>query len=154
MAIRKIVLEDDNVLRKKSKKVTDYNENLHVLLDDMKETMIAADGIGIAAIQVGVLKRAIIINVNNIYLEMINPEIEYEKETQICQEGCLSIPNKTGYVKRPKVLCVNAYDRHGEPYSIKATGMLAVVISHEIDHLEGVLFTDKVLNDDEIEDYL
>ena len=109
----------------------------------MKETMHSADGIGLAAIQVGVMKRALIVEANNMFLEVINPTILGSEGEQIGPEGCLSIPGVNGNVKRPEVLSVKAFDRYGNTFIITATGLLAIVLSHEIDHLDGILFTDK-----------
>lgn len=147
MAIRKIVFDSDPQIRKKSKEVVDFDENLHELLDDMHETMIKNDGVGLAAVQVGVLKRAVIVEINNMFLEVINPKILQSDGEQESEEGCLSVKDITGKVKRPAVLSVQAKDRFGNDFMITATAFLAVALSHELDHLEGILFIDKMIKD-------
>lgn len=145
MAIRKIIQDTDLMIRKISKPVTNFDENLWQLLDDMKETMQKADGVGLAAVQVGVLKRVFVIDMNNMYLECINPEILSSKGEQIKEEGCLSISYCSGLVKRPFEITIKAYDRYANEFTITGTDYLAVALNHEYDHLEGVLFTDKAL---------
>lgn len=144
MAIRNIVYSDNEFIRKQSKKVVNFNESLWELLDDMKETMHKANGCGLAAVQVGVLKQAIIVEVNNLFLELINPEILEEIGEQCEVEGCLSVKNISGYVKRPQQLTVKACDRYGNEFVITGTGYLACALSHEIDHTKGILFIDKM----------
>lgn len=145
MAIRKVVLDDNPLLLKTSKKVTSFDEKLWELLDDMKETMEQNDGVGIAAVQVGVLKRAVLVSINNLFLEMINPEILKQSGNQCGVEGCLSIPNVQGYVNRPSQVTVKASDRFGNEYVMTALNELAVVMCHEIDHTNGILFTSKMV---------
>ncbi|MGD9900980.1 MAG: peptide deformylase [Spirochaetales bacterium] len=145
MALRKIVFDTDPQIRKKSKPVTEFDENLHELLDDMKETMQKADGVGLAAIQVGILKRVVIVEVNNMFLELVNPEIVSSEGEQQNIEGCLSIQNCSGLVKRPATISVKALDRFGNNFMIVGTDYLAVALSHEIDHLDGILYTDKAI---------
>lgn len=149
MAKRKVVKIGESTLRKKSKPVKDFDEDLGDLLDDMKETMHANDGMGLAAPQVGVLRRAVIVEVNNAFFELINPEIIDMKGEEIEEEGCLSVGNFRGRVKRPKEITVSAYDRFGEPFTLRCVGWLARCICHEVDHLDGVLFVDKCLDKDE-----
>lgn len=144
MAVRNIVYSDNEFLRKQSKKVALFNESLWDLLDDMKETMHRFNGCGLAAVQVGVLKQAIVIEVNNLYLELVNPEILEELGEQCEAEGCLSVKNLTGYVKRPNQITVKACDRFGNEFVITGTGYLACALSHEIDHTNGILFIDKI----------
>lgn len=144
MAIRNIVYSDNEFIRKQSKKVVNFNESLWELLDDMKETMHKANGCGLAAVQVGVLKQAIIVEVNNLFLELINPEILEEIGEQCEVEGCLSVKNISGYVKRPKQLTVKACDRYGNEFVITGTGYLACALSHEMYHTKGILFIDKM----------
>jgi peptide deformylase len=143
MAIRKIIQDTDPVIRKVSKPVVKFDGNLWELLDDMKETMQKADGVGLAAVQVGVLKRVFIVEINNLFFECINPQIVSKKGEQLNEEGCLSIAYCTGMVKRPLELTVTAFDRYGHEFTITATDYLAVALNHEYDHLDGVLFTDK-----------
>lgn len=149
MALRNIVKiqSDEEFLRKKSKSVKEFDEKLWELLDDMKETMHQNDGMGIAAVQVGVLKKVIIVEANNLYLELINPEILKQKGSDIEMEGCLSVGSEHGYVDRPMTITVKAQDRFGYDYTITGEKYLARALCHEIDHLNGILFTDKVLKD-------
>ena len=145
MATRKIILQDNPLLRKKSKKVNVFDEKLWELLDDMAETMRVNNGCGIAAPQVGVLKRAVVVEVNQMFLELINPEILSSRGNQCEVEGCLSVPNRSGYVNRPELVCVKAFDRYGNEFAITGTGLLAVALCHEIDHLDGILYIDKLV---------
>lgn len=142
MAKRKIVLDTEELLRKKSREVTDFNEKLWQLLDDMAETMYDADGVGIAAVQVGVLRRAVIIDVGERKYEMINPVIIESDGEQNGSEGCLSSPNEYGLVKRPMRVKAKAFDRNGNEYTVEGEELLARAICHEIDHLDGILFKD------------
>lgn len=143
MATRDIIKVGDELLRKKSKEQKLFDEKLHILLDDMKETMHANDGMGLAAVQVGVLKRVFIIEANNMFIEFINPVITHQSGEEYGLEGCLSIPAVREYVARPTLVSVSAYDRYGNPFTIVGVDDLARVICHEFDHIEGVLFTDK-----------
>lgn len=147
MAIRNIVLEGDDVLRTKCKPVTEFNKRLHELLDDMKETMYKNKGVGLAAPQVGVLRNIFVIDVNDEigYLEFINPKIISQDGTQVFFEGCLSVPDFQGNVKRPKFIEILAQDRFGEEFTYYGEEVGAVCVSHENDHLNGVLFIDKVI---------
>lgn len=144
MAIRKIVGKDEELIRKKSKPVRDFDENLEELLDDMWETMYAFDGMGLAAVQVGILRRAFIIDVNGMKAEFINPEIYYTEGEWIEEEGCLSVGRLHGRVKRPYKIKVKAFDRYGNPFRLECEGWTAKCICHECDHLDGILFTDKL----------
>lgn len=148
MATRKVVKVGDEILRKKSKEVKDFDESLWQLLDDMKETMHASDGMGLAAVQVGILRRAIIVEVNNAFIEFINPVITAKKGEDIEQEGCLSVGNFRGRVKRPYQITVKAFDRFGYPFTLTGEKWLARCICHEIDHLNGILFIDNCLDKD------
>lgn len=148
MAIRNVVKIGEESLRKKSKPVKDFDESLWQLLDDMKATMYENDGMGLAAPQVGVLRRAIIVDVNNDFIELINPEITFQKGEDIEEEGCLSVGNFRGRVKRPYKITVSACDRFGYSFTITGEKWLARCICHEIDHLDGVLFVDKSLDKD------
>lgn len=141
---RKIILEGDPVLRKISKPVTVFDEHLHELLSDMADTMYYADGAGLSAVQVGVLKRAFVIDVGNGVQEFINPKIEKsEGINKIKEEGCLSIPDKFGYVERPEHVWVAYQDRNGNFKQEKLSGYAAKAFCHENDHLDGILFIDK-----------
>ncbi len=144
MAIRKIVLEGDEMLRKKSRPVDAFDEKLFTLLGDMAETMYQANGVGLAAPQVGVLRRVVVIDVGEGLIELINPKIMAYSGEQDDVEGCLSSPGEYGYVKRPKYVIVKAQDRHGKTFTIKGEDLLARAFCHEIDHLDGRLFKDLV----------
>ena len=147
MAIRNVVQDGDEILRKKSKPVKEFDEKLWELLDDMRETMNKNDGVGLAAVQVGVLRRVVVLDINNMKLELINPEIIDSFGEQIDQEGCLSCKGQWGYVKRPQEVTVKAQDRYGNEYVITGVDLLAKALCHEIDHLEGILFVDKIIKD-------
>ena len=144
MAIRNIVKIGEPVLREKCREVTSFDDRLSVLIDDMKETMFAANGVGIAAPQVGILKRVCIVCTDGetVY-ELVNPVITKQSSTQCGPEGCLSIPGRQENVVRPKKIVVEAYDRHGNGYVYKVEGFEAVAFCHEIDHLDGILYIDK-----------
>ena len=159
MGTRKILKKGDLSLKKKSRPVTEYNARLQILLNDMRETLEEANGVGLAAPQVGVLRRAVIVadvsGDDPIYYEMINPEIVEQSGEQIGPEGCLSLPNIWGIVTRPEKVKVKAFDRNGNPFELEAEGLLARACCHEIDHLEGILFdsiVDRFLSDEEIEE--
>ncbi len=143
MAIRKIVQIGDEVLRKKSFPVTDFGSKTIQLLDDMKDTVIKADGAGLAAVQVGVLRRIFVVRVEEGYFEFINPKILKKSGSQISAEGCLSVPNKSGNVDRPQKVVVEAQNRKGEFFKITAYDFFAKAICHEYDHLDGILYIDK-----------
>lgn len=143
MSIRNIVKYPDPILREKAVKVTRFNERLGKLLDDMAETMYDAHGVGLAAPQVGISKRVMVVDVGEELMEMVNPEIiEKSGEQMEPPEGCLSIPGLLGYVKRANTIRVKGQDRNGNPIEIEAEGFLARAFQHEIDHLDGVLFID------------
>ena len=146
MATRKVVLVGDKSLRKVSKPVKEFDEGLWQLLDDMKSTMYANDGMGLAAPQVGVLRRIVVIDVNNMFVELINPEIISSEGKDIEQEGCLSIGSFRGRVERPYKITVKADDRYGYPFTLTGEKWLARCICHEVDHLNGILFIDKTLD--------
>ncbi len=148
MALRDIVKIGQENLRKKSKPVRDFDENLWELLDDMKQTMHQNDGMGLAAPQVAVLRRVVIVEVNGDFIELINPEIISQKGEDIEEEGCLSVGNFRGRVKRPYYITVKAYDRYGYQFTLQGEKWLARCICHEIDHLDGILFVDKSLDKD------
>jgi len=145
MAIRNVVQIGDEILRKKSKAVKEFDDKLWQLLDDMRETMIKYDGIGLAAVQVGVLRRVVVLDVNNMKLELINPEIIDTYGEQCEMEGCLSVKGQSAYVKRPKEVTVKASDRYGNEFVITGVDLLARAFAHEIDHLDGVVFIDKAV---------
>lgn len=146
MAIRNILKDGDPTLRKKSRQVDNINDRILILIDDMIETMYKADGVGLAAPQVGVLKRIVVLDIGEGIIVLINPEIIEQKGEQIETEGCLSIPGISGEVKRPEHVKVRGLDRKGKIIEIQGSNLLARAICHEIDHLDGVLFTDRVVD--------
>lgn len=156
MAIRNIVTVGDPILRKVSRKVEKFDERLWTLLDDMKDTLYKAEGAGLAAVQVGVLRRVVIVDVGDGkgLMELINPEIvEKSEEIEEAEEGCLSVPNQWGLVKRPVTVVVRAQNRKGQWCLYKGEGLRARCFCHELDHLDGHLYTDfvtKMLTADEI----
>lgn len=146
MAIRNIVKEGDDVLRKRSKEVKEINDKIRDLFEDMKETLYAcSNGIGLAAPQIGILKRMIVIDLGDGPMEIINPVIVEQEGEQIEVEGCLSIPGVYGEVKRPARIVVEYTNLNGERVRVEGKDLLARCLSHEIDHLDGILFTDKVI---------
>lgn len=146
MALRNIlkIENDSDILRKKSRDVNIIDSRIITLLEDMKETMYEAQGVGLAAPQVGVLKKVVVIDIGDGLIELINPIIVYQKGEQIDEEGCLSIPGEKAYVKRPQKVIVRALNRNGETFELEAEGLLARACCHEIDHLSGVMYVDKV----------
>lgn len=145
MAIREIREKGDEILYKKCKAVVKFDEKLHILLDDMYETMQSRDGVGLAAPQVGILKRAVVIDVGDGKIELINPEIVEESGEQTGSEDCLSVPGVFGEVTRPNVVTVKAQDRDGKWFKITGKELLARAFCHEIEHLDGKLFLDRVI---------
>ena len=147
MATRKLVYEGSETLRKKSRPIKEIDKRTKQLLDDMAETMYACEGVGLAAPQVGVLRRLVVIDVGNGLLELINPEIiSTEGETEDT-EGCLSIPGKRGVVRRPAKVVVHAFNRKGQKIEVVGEKLLARALCHEIDHLEGILYIDKMIRE-------
>lgn len=144
MAILNILNESDNTLRKTSRKVDVITSRTHTLLDDMKETLIESGGVGLAAPQVGVLRRVVVVDTGEEILELINPEIIETSGSQTDREGCLSCPGKYGIVKRPLKVKLRALDRFGKMQVYTAQGLTARCFCHETDHLDGILFLDKV----------
>lgn len=144
MAIRNVVKMGDPVLNKKCKKVVDFDERLHELLDDMAETMYENDGVGLAAPQVGIIRRAVVVDVGSGLIELINPEIIESSGEQTDPEGCLSVGDYIGDVTRPNYVKVKAQDRNGKDILVEGTGFLARAFCHELDHLEGILFVERV----------
>ncbi|EGC81889.1 peptide deformylase [Anaerococcus prevotii] len=150
MAIRNIRQEGDPLLRKKSKVVPEVTDRIKVLLDDMAETMYQADGVGLAAPQVGILKRVIVVDPHDEttgLVKLVNPEIIEADGEQVGVEGCLSIPNFNATVKRPEHVKVKYIDEDGNEKIWDAHGFPAVILSHEIDHLDGILFRDKSIEE-------
>ena len=142
MALRDIVKDPNPTLRKICRPVEIFDDKLGRLLDDMKETMIKADGVGLAGPQVGILRRVAVVMVDDFYIEFVNPVNVKTKGSQIGPEACLSVPNKSGNVKRPFRVTVDYQDRHGKEMSVTAEGFIARAFCHEIDHLDGKLYYD------------
>lgn len=157
MALLNILKEGEETLRKKSRPLEKITERTLTLLDDMLETMRKADGVGLAAPQIGVLRRIVVIEVEQgEIIELINPEIVYSSGSQTGLEGCLSIPGKNGICTRPSYVRVRALDRHGNEREYEGTGLLARCFCHEIDHLDGILYPDvaeKMMTHDEVSEY-
>lgn len=154
MALRKIVLQGDDCLKKVCRPVTDFNARLHTLLDDMTETLIDSGGVGLAAPQVGILRRlCVVMNEDDEVIELINPEIIATEGEQTGLEGCLSVPGKYGVVTRPYVVRVRAQDRNGAFFEVEDEALTARCFCHEIEHLDGHLFiehTDHLLSEEEL----
>lgn len=159
MAMRNILKKGDPTLNKVCRPYTEFGPRLHQLLDDMKETLYEADGVGLAAPQVGVLRRAVLVIETNhpedepdVVLELVNPEIIATEGSQTGTEGCLSVPDECGIVTRPMVVTVRAQDRNGEFFEYTGEGLTARCFCHELDHLDGILYTqkaDRMLDPDE-----
>ena len=148
MAKRSIVrLGEDDILRKHCRAVERFDGRLAALLDDMAETMYAANGAGLAAPQVGILKRAVVVDAGSGLIELVNPEIIRAEGARVGVESCLSVPDRCGTVERPEKVAVRAQNRRGEPIEITGEGFLAVALCHEIDHLDGVLYIDRMIED-------
>lgn len=159
MALRKIVEVGDECLLKKCRHVTEFNRHLHELLDDMAETLTDAGGAGLAAPQVGILRRACLVldEDSDEYIELVNPEIIARSGEQTGLEGCLSLPGKWGIVTRPNMVRVRAQDRDGQWFEAEGEGLTARAFCHEIEHLDGHLFSEHVdhfLSDEELEAYM
>lgn len=147
MAIRNIRTDDDPILRKTSRTVEKIDDRVIQLIDDMVDTMYDANGVGLAAPQIGILKRIIVIDVGDGIIELINPEFIEQEGSQIDAEGCLSLPERTGNVERPSYVKVKGLNREGKEVIIEGEELLAVALCHEIDHLNGVLFIDKIIEE-------
>ena len=145
MAIRNIVKIGDPILSKKSRPVENFDNRLWQLLDDMKETMYQANGVGLAAVQVGILRRVIVVDCGDGYLELVNPEIISSEGDQFEEEGCLSLPGESGVTHRPATVKIKAQDRNGKWFIHKGEGLKARCFCHETDHLEGIVFTQRVI---------
>lgn len=143
MAVRVIRLDSDPILRKKSRHIDEINDRTLELLDDLVDTMVEAEGVGLAAPQIGVLRRAVVVDVGDGPIKMVNPVIVSDDGEEIQPEGCLSVPGYTGLVERPLKISVKYTDEKGEEVILEAEELLARAICHEIDHLEGILYTDK-----------
>ncbi len=145
MALRNVVKEGDPILNKKSRVVEKFDEKLSVLIDDMFDTMYKAEGVGLAAVQVGVLKRVVVLDAGDGPIELVNPEIVSQEGEQKESEGCLSVPGKYGVCIRPAKVQLKAQDRNGKWHVYTGEGLKARCFCHELDHLEGILFTSKVI---------
>lgn len=145
MAIRNIRISTDEVLRKKCKPIREITPNLLTLLDDMADTMYEANGVGLAAPQVGILKRAVVIDIGEGLVELLNPVILETSGSQTDEEGCLSLPGKSAPVERPYYVKAKAMDREGNEFIIEGEELMARALCHEIDHLDGILYIDKAL---------
>ena len=158
MALRNIVTQGDPILNKKCRPVTEFDEKLANLLDDMFETMHNANGVGLAGPQVGILRRVVVIDAEDEDIELVNPEIvSVSDETQTGLEGCLSVPGKWGIVTRPNHVRVRAQDRNGKWFEVEGEGLTARAFCHEIEHLDGHLYTEHIdhfLTEEELRDYL
>ncbi len=160
MAIRTIITKEDGALLKHSRPITEFNQRLHYLMDDLKDTLIRSGGVGLAAPQVAILRRAVVVLETNVeneddeyIIELINPEIIAVDGEQVGPEGCLSVPGEYGIVKRPGQVTVRAQDRYGKTFEVTGTGITARCFCHEIDHLDGILFTqraERMLSRDEL----
>ena len=146
MGLRQVRTNGDDILKKKAKPVKEINVNIHILLDDMWETLHEKNGVGLAAPQVGVLKRIAIVEHEEETFELINPVILAQEGTQNSDEACLSVPGYHGDVERPLSVTVEAQNRDGESFTVVAEDYLAAVFCHELDHLEGVLYLEKASN--------
>ena len=147
MALRQIRMEDDPILRKKSREVEVVDDRIREILDDMVETMYAGNGVGLSAVQIGVLKRLVVIDTEydgRPPIKLVNPVIVKQKGEQECDEGCLSFPNQFAKVVRPMEVTVEALDENGKKIKIKGKELLAQCLAHELDHLDGVLFIDRM----------
>ena len=145
MAIRNIVKNGDEILRKVCRTQMTFDDKLATILDDLIETMYAADGVGLAAPQIGLLRRYCVIDIGDGVIELVNPVIEETEGVQEEQEGCLSYPGEYGTTKRPMKVTVRAQNRKGEKIRVTGEGLLARALCHEIDHLDGVIFKDRVI---------
>ena len=158
MALRKIVLQGDECLTKVCRPVTDFNGRLHTLLDDMTDTLLDSGGVGLAAPQVGILRRVcVVLNEDDEVIELVNPEIIFTDGEQTGLEGCLSVPGKYGVVTRPEVVRVRAQDRNGDFFEVEDSDLTARCFCHVIEHLDGQLFiehTDRLMTEEELQEFI
>ena len=158
MALRKIALQGEPCLTKVCRPVTEFNDRLHVLLDDLADTLEDSGGVGLAAPQVGVLRRVcVVLNEDDEVIELVNPEIIFTDGEQTGLEGCLSIPGKYGVVTRPEVVRVRAQDRNGDFFEVEDSDLTARCFCHEIEHLDGHLFiehTDRLMTEEELQEFI
>ena len=154
MALRKILTDQDPALHKTCKQVVNFDSRLHTLLDDMRETLIESGGVGLAAPQVGILRRVVLVDTGDEILELINPTMVETAGQQEGAEGCLSVPGKYGLVKRPNYAKVRAQDRNGDWYEAEGEELIARCFCHELDHLDGIIYTEvmeRFLTEEELE---
>ena len=154
MGLRKILTDTDPALHKVCKPVVNFDSKLHKLLDDMRETLIDSNGVGLAAPQVGILRRVVLVDIGDEILELINPEMLQTDGEQVGPEGCLSVPGKYGLVKRPNWAKVRAQDRNGDWYEAEGEELIARCFCHELDHLDGIVYTEvmeRYLTEEELE---
>ncbi|NLU23538.1 MAG: peptide deformylase [Clostridiales bacterium] len=158
MALRKIAVQGDDCLNKVCRPVKEFNGRLHMLLDDLKDTLVESNGVGLAAPQVGILRRVcVVMNEDDEIIELVNPTVVSTEGEQTGFEGCLSVPGKYGIVTRPNVVRVRAQDRNGCTFEVEDEGLTARCFCHEIEHLDGHLFvekTDQLLTEEELEEYI
>ena len=157
MGLRKILTKEESVLHKRCRPVTVFDEKLHDLLDDMAETLVEANGVGLAAPQVGILRRIFIVDIGEEIVELINPEILETEGEQDGMEGCLSVPNEFWLVKRPMRVKAKAQDRYGDWFEVEGEELTARCFCHEIEHLDGHLYVEHIdhfLSDAELQEYL
>ncbi len=155
MALRRIFTDKEPALHKVCKPVTNFDKKLFQLLDDMKDTLLDANGVGLAAPQVGILRRVVLVDTGDEVLELINPEMVETSGEQVGVEGCLSVPGKYGIVKRPMVAKVKAQDRNGNWFEAEGEELIARCFCHELDHLDGIVYTqvmDRFLTEEELEE--
>ena len=154
MALRKILTDENPTLKKVCRPVTSFDDRLAVLIDDMKETLVESQGVGLAAPQVGILRRIVVVDIGDEIVELVNPRILEQSGEQDGPEGCLSVPDRCGLVKRPNFVRLEAQDRHGDWYEFEGEELIARCFCHELDHLDGHLYTEKayhMLTDEEYE---
>ena len=151
MALYQIVKKGDDVLRQRAKEVKEVTDSIRRLLDNMRDTMYDAEGAGLAAPQIGISKRVIVVDVGDGLIEMVNPEIIESSGSETAPEGCLSVPGYSGEVTRAALVIVKALNRSGDAFEVQAEGLKARALQHEIDHLNGILYIDKAINLHEIE---
>jgi peptide deformylase len=153
MGLRKILTDKEPALHKVCKPVTAFDSKLHKLLDDMRETLIDSNGVGLAAPQVGILRRVVLVDVGDEIIELVNPSLLETDGEQVGPEGCLSVPGKYGLVKRPYYVKVRAQDRNGEWYEAEGEELIGRCFCHELDHLDGIVYTEvmeRFLTEDEL----
>ena len=154
MGLRKILTDEDPALHKTCKPVVNFDNRLHTLLDDMRQTLIDSGGVGLAAPQVGILRRVVLVDVETEILELVNPTLVETSGEQIGAEGCLSVPGRYGLVKRPNYAKVRAQDRNGNWYEAEGEELIARCFCHELDHLDGIIYTeimDRFLTEEELQ---